>query len=267
MNKTDTITSFGPLPVVTGPNILNIKYFCTTKQGGCSSGKFDSLNLGFNTNDSDGNTHKNRSILSKNLPSPVLWLNQVHGSKVTVINKLIKPSDGVFRPDADAAVTNVPGQTLGVQTADCMPIVIAHNQGLCLGVVHAGWRGLVGGVIENTVQTLVNEYGVSPSNLVAWIGPCIHQDSFQVGLDVMQQFKKANSGYVRFFKADIVNGLNETDKWLLNLPLLASNKLSVLGVNKVYISSYCTYANDKLFYSYRRSTNTGRQAVLAWISL
>lgn len=264
MKKIDKTLMFSSLPVISGPSIKNINYFFTTRQGGISTGDFDSLNLGFNTADTNANTKNNRDRLQARLPSSVPWLNQVHGNNVHIINS-IQQNQFNTRPTADAAVTNVAGQVLAIQTADCMPVIIAHEYGLCLGVAHAGWRSLVGGILENTVQTLVNEYGVNPINLVAWIGPCIQQQFFQVGEDVLTEFVTSDSSYKQYFQSEM--GINQGKKWRLDLPSLAAHKLSMLGLENTYISGLCTYENDKLFYSYRRNNNTGRQAALAWISV
>jgi YfiH family protein len=161
------------------------------------------------------------------------------------------PSDSV--PVADAAVTRETGVVLAIMVADCLPVLLAAEDGSVLGAAHAGWRGLVAGVIERTVESMDQD----PSRLHAWLGPCIGPRHFEVGDDVRQAFLAAGDGPSAF-------EATPAGRWLCDLPALARARLARLGVTRVAGGRWCTVADPVRFFSHRRDRHTGRMAALLW---
>ena len=245
-----------PLECVTGAAWKGVRYFCTTRAGGVSSGALASLNLARHVRDEPANVEENRRRLADLLPGVPVWLEQVHG--VQVFDADAPGHDGQC-PRADAAVTTQPNRVLAIMTADCLPVVVCDVDGVALGVAHAGWRGLAAGVLENLL-TQLRKKNPHASTWRAWIGPAIGQPHFEVGADVLQAFVQADPASQEFFMAGAQEG-----KWLADLPGLARHRLRRAGVNDVQASGYCSYAQTDLFYSYRRDAASGRMATLAWL--
>jgi YfiH family protein len=252
----------GGLPTVTGSPWAGVRYFCTTRNGGVSRDAWASLNLGLHTRDEASHVLVNRQRLRAILPAEPVWLQQVHGTHVFDADV---PSAGrgdmpvADVPVADAAVTTQPGRVLAIMTADCLPVVIAGGDGRSLGLAHAGWRGLAGGVLEATLAAL--RARTSPGTpWRAWIGPAISQRYFEVGNDVLAAFIGADPEASRFF-IEKTPGL----KWLADLPGLARHRLYKAGVESVALSGECTYALRDRYFSYRRDAETGRIATVAWL--
>jgi len=217
--------------------------FSTTRTGGVSRPPFDTLNLGMSCGDDPDRVAANRSWLQSLLPAPPHWLNQVHGGRVIHLDDW---TEGV---EADAAWTEQPGQVAAVLTADCLPILVADREARCVAVIHAGWRGLVAGVIPNCIEALP----VSPEHLMAWIGPRICGRHYEVGQTVRdalaafgQAFTPARPGH-----------------WMADLPGIARAQLRRTGVDRIVDSQACT-AEGQMFYSYRRDHRTGRMASAIW---
>lgn len=229
----------------------NVRAVMTTRLGGMSRGPYDSLNLATHVGDDAGavaaNRHRLRHALA--LPAEPVWLEQVHGSSVAVIER------GHAGP-ADAAVTFRPGQVCAVLVADCLPVFLAGGAGDRVGIAHAGWRGLAGGVVEATVAAL----GGEPGSLVAWLGPSIGPDAFEVGGEVRDAFVGRDPGAAAAFRA------GREGRFLADLPALARRRLAALGVRDVRGGGLCTHADAGQFYSYRRDGATGRMAALAWLA-
>ena len=223
----------------------------TTRDGGVSEGAFRSLNLGAHVGDDPAAVAANRRRLAERLalPSEPLWLNQVHGTRV------VEHTGSGPAPEADAAVTFAPGRVLAVLTADCLPVVLASRDGQRLGVAHAGWRGLAAGVLERTVEAL----GVPGRELVAWLGPAIGPNAFEVGGEVREAFLATDPG------AGVAFTPNERGRWQADLAGLARRRLEALGLATVTGGGECTYTDAGRFYSFRREPRTGRLATLAWI--
>lgn len=223
----------------------NVKAFSTTRVGGFSQGAYQSLNLGLHVGDESEKVLKNRALLPNS--NTITWLNQTHSAHAV---ELLEPSTHPLK--ADASFTSVPGQTCAVMTADCLPILLCHSDGTEVAAIHAGWRGLAAGVVENTLAKMNSK----TEKLMAWLGPAISAESFEVGHDVFCQFthdeKKAFS-----------KGLKSGKYWL-DLHELAAHKLSVSGVRSITRENRCTYIN-KEFFSYRRDKATGRMASCIWI--
>lgn len=194
------------------------------------------------------------------LPAAPRWLRQVHGIAVADLDEL--PA-GAAEPVADAAVTARAGRVAVVRTADCLPVLLAAADGQAVAVAHAGWRGLAGGVIEATVAAL--RVRLAPGTaLVAWLGPAIGPERFEVGEEVRATFLAADAGAVGAFTR------GRADRWMCDLYLLARRRLQALGVTAIHGGGLCTYADESRFYSHRRDVQhrgldaTGRMASFIW---
>jgi YfiH family protein len=232
----------------------NARALSTRRAGGVSAGPHASFNLAQHVGDDPAAVEANRALLLSRakLPGEPLWLEQVHGIDV-VTHDGRTPSTP---PRADAAVAFEPGRVCVVMTADCLPVVFTDRAGTRVGVAHAGWRGLVGGVLEATLAAL----RVPPAEVLAWLGPAIAQPAFEVGAEVRDAFVARNALHARAFVA------NEQGRYQADLYELARTALAVAGVRDVTGGGKCTYASAGDFYSYRRDGGrTGRMATLAWL--
>lgn len=229
----------------------NVNAVTSTREDGVSKAPFSGLNLGMHVGDNPADVEANRAQLAAlaNMPSAPVWLNQTHS---TVVATIATPTDVVI--DADASFTTQPGVVLSAMTADCLPILLAAKDGTAVSAVHAGWRGLADGIVENAVSLF-------ESDLQAWIGPAIGFDSFEVGEDVREAFCARHPEYAIAFKPHPTSG-----KWLADLATIAEMKLKSLGVNSVTKSGLCTFEDPTRFYSYRRDGQTGRMASFIWIN-
>ena len=239
-----------------------VRAFCTTRHGGVSKSPFNTLNLGLNAGDDSADVLQNRIIVRSHLPTEPLWLKQIHGATVsTPINR--NASSG--RPfEADAAVTNIPNEVLAILTADCMPVLFASKSGGVIGAAHAGWRGLSGGVLENTLQEMLAiSPGLSPKDIAVWMGPAIGPTAFEVGEDVLQAFAAHGPAILSKAFRPITGS---SGKYLADLYLLARDRLRSLGIDQIDGGDFCTFNDFENFFSYRRDKKTGRFASLIWIS-
>lgn len=239
-----------------------IQALCSTREGGVSIPPFNALNLGLNAGDNLDDVLQNRSILKSQLPAEPVWLKQVHGATVSTPSSRIAFASGPI--EADASVSNKPNEVLAILTADCMPVLFTSKNGDVIGAAHAGWRGLSGGVIENTIQEMLAlSPGLRSKDIVAWMGPAIGPSKFEVGDDVLRAFSpQASSILSKAFKP--VPG--SPDKYLANLYLLAQDRLRSFGIEQIYGGDFCTFSDPDRFFSYRRDKETGRFASLIWIS-
>lgn len=239
-----------------------IKAFCTTRVGGVSKLPFDGLNLGLNAGDDPVDVLHNRSLLRPILPADPCWLKQIHG--VAVSTPAARKAFIGDPLEADASVTNTPNEVLAVLTADCMPVLFASKNGDVIAAAHAGWRGLSGGVIENTIQSMCSlAPGLTPHDIAVWMGPAIGPTAFEVGEDVLQAFSSQSQAVLSeaFKPIDGIPG-----KYWANLYLLARDRLRSFGIEQIYGGDFCTFRDSANFYSYRRDKKTGRFASLIWIS-
>lgn len=230
----------------------HIKAFTTTRNGGISEGPYQTMNLGLHVGDERTRVLENRKRLlqAMSLPCEPLWLNQTHS--VDVID-----ADVEGLRSADGAYTNHTDVVLAVLTADCLPIVIVDRKGTELAVVHAGWRGLAGGIVENAVRRFSNNGG-----LQAWLGPAIGPLAFEVGEDVKTAFSERVRSHERFFKPGIAIG-----KYWCDLYSLARAELVAAGCEQVVGGDFCTYSQGEEFHSHRRDgIPSGRMATVAWIA-
>ncbi|MBV7482073.1 peptidoglycan editing factor PgeF [Bordetella sp. BOR01] len=243
------------LPVVTGPQWPGIRYFCTTRGGGAGVAPHDTLNLGLRAGDEPGTVLENRRRVRAAVPSDPLWLRQVHGSDVVDADRASADEELA----ADASVTAARGRVLAIMAADCLPVLITDLDGTVVGAAHAGWRGLAGGVLERTLDSLRAK---APGALGwrAWVGPGIGPGAFEVGADVRAAFEPDGpDALAHFMPRPGVPG-----KWLADLPALALLRLRRAGVEDPQASGLCTVSDPGRFFSYRRDGVTGRMALLAW---
>lgn len=233
------------------PASKNIRCKTTTRKGGFSRNIYKGLNLGLHVNDDAKHVQKNRQLLKGdlNLPNDPIWLNQVHGSQV------IQLSDAIDKNlSADAVYTEEVGVICAVLTADCLPVVFCTQSGSYVAVAHAGWRGLLNGVLENTLRALP----IDNAGIMCWLGPAIGPNIFEVGEEVYEQFVIKDSMHENSFQ------MQNNSKYLANIYQLAKNVLSSNGVKNVYGGEFCTHTQEDRFFSYRRDGQTGRMATLIW---
>jgi YfiH family protein len=229
----------------------NVRAVATTRAGGVSVGAFASLNLGSHVGDDAHAVSENRLRLrtALELPRDPAWLNQVHGHAVVEATSRDAP------PTADASFSRSPGQACVVLTADCLPVLLCDRDGTRVAAAHAGWRGLAGGVVESALRAMA----VAPDRVLAWLGPAIEQDMFEVGPEVRDRFVARSADNAGAFKP------NERGRWQADLYDLARRELARLGVTQVFGGGLRCYADRDRFYSYRRDGKTGRLATLVWM--
>jgi polyphenol oxidase len=223
----------------------------TTRQGGVSREPYANFNLAQHVGDDPAAVAENRRRLraALELPAEPAWLDQVHGARVAVLPSAAEePADGV--------VTLEHGAVCAVLVADCLPVFLASRAGDRVGIAHAGWRGLAAGVVEATIAAL----DCAPAELVAWLGPSIGPDAFEVGGEVRDAFLAGDPGAAAAFRA------GRRDRWLADLTMLARRRLAAAGVVAVTGGDRCTHSDPARFYSYRRDGATGRMAALAWLA-
>jgi hypothetical protein len=233
-----------------------VRAFATTRRGGVSTGARATMNLGRNVGDDASLLAENRRRLESFLPAPPTWLTQVHGADVAV---LTASSPGAPSPAADASVTREPDVVCAVLTADCLPVLLADVRGRAVGIAHAGWRGLAAGVLEATIAAL-GDLGVPPGDVVAWLGPAIGPDRFEVGADVHDRFCADDPAAEATFVPQ------RPGKWHGDLFALARARLARVGVSQVTGGGHCTHSDAARFFSYRRERDTGRMATAIWLA-
>lgn len=232
------------------PAPANIRALSTTRNGGFSEGVWGSFNLADHVGDAPLHVRQNRDLLvsALNLPAEPCWLRQVHGC--SVLNAADHKSDTA----CDASFSFDSGQVCAVLTADCLPLLFCTRGGDRVAAVHAGWRGLAAGVIEQAVE----KFSCERDQILVWLGPAIGPTAFEVGDDVYTVFTGAwDAGASAFVPQD--------DKWLCDIYQLARDRLQRLGIRNIYGGKFCTYHDAARFYSYRRDGTTGRMASLIWI--
>jgi YfiH family protein len=246
------------------PAPANVKAMQTTRRGGFSGTPYDSLNLGNHVGDAPLAVERNRILLNTLLPSEPVWLEQSHG--IVVVNAdradCVPQACPELSRRADACIARHRASVCVVMTADCLPILLCDQQGSIVGAAHAGWKGLAAGVIEATVQ----EMNVAPRNLMAWMGPAISQQAFEVGHEVHAAFIAAHpQAESAFIPAPKEEGKGEGKKWFADIYALARLRLNALGITQIYGGDRCTYREGELFFSYRRDGMTGRMGTFIWL--
>ncbi|HEX7814284.1 peptidoglycan editing factor PgeF [Dyella sp.] len=236
------------------PAPRGIRAAVTTRHGpGVSAPPFERFNLGLSSGDNIDAVVANRCALREalGLPSTPRWLQQVHGTVVADLG----PLSGEHEPQADAAVSRVPGTVLAILTADCVPVLFASDDGHQIGAAHAGWKGLAAGVLEATVEQMQ----VSPQRVTAWIGPCIGTASYEIDAPVRDAFVHVDASATDYFQA------TRPGHWLCDMAGLARHRLVRMGVPQIFGGDFDT-RTDERFYSYRREgARSGRFASLVWL--
>ena len=241
-----------PLIIPDWPVPRNVKALQTTRIGGVSQSPYASLNLGAHVNDDPLAVASNRQLLSSFLPTEPVWMNQVHGTRV------LDAARSACLEDADASFSKITNVVCVTMTADCLPVLLCDQSGTVVAAVHAGWRGLCDGVIEATIAQM----GAEPKTILAWLGPAIGPQAFEVGAEVREQFLANDANAAHAFKA-------KGEKWLANIYRLAQQRLLNAQVNQIYgggiDTDFCTFTDQTRFFSYRRDGMTGRMASLIWL--
>ena len=233
------------------PAPAGVKAVVTTRSGGFSSAPFDTFNLGDHVGDDPENVSRNRALLRDrlNLDLEPFWLRQVHGCGVAGC----RPGGGAV--DADASVSTVPGLACAVLTADCLPILLCNRSASRVAAVHAGWRGLASGVIE----AALDRFGEPGEEVLAWLGPAIGPQAFEVGGEVRERFIALDPAHRDAFAP------GRPGHWMADIYALARRILAARRLGFVGGGDYCTVSDADRFFSYRRDGLTGRMASLVWL--
>jgi YfiH family protein len=234
------------LDIITSPDLDGVTHGFFGRKGGASSGVFAGLNCGYGSSDQHDVVGINRARVAGAMgltPSQMVGVHQVHSVDVIVVDGPL-----TTQPKADAMVTATKGVALAILTADCQPVLFADPVAGVIGAAHAGWKGALNGVLENTVAQML-ALGATAANITAVIGPCISQRAYEVGPDFKDQFTANDTKYDRFFVA------GKGDRMQFDLPGFGLHKLHACGVNTARWTHHCTYADPQRFFSYRRSVH------------
>jgi YfiH family protein len=242
-----------------------LRHWFTTRRGGRSRPPYDELNLGYASGDDRETVEANRTALWRalNLPHPPLLPRQVHGDAVAVVDEGGAAAFLSDPPAADAVVTAARGVPLGVLTADCPPVILLDRRTPALGVVHAGWRGMVRSAVWKTLLTMFERYGTRPEDCAAAVGPCIAGRCYEVGEDVRTAFVKGLP-----YGQDLLEPIGE-GKWLADLQEASRRQLldGRIPAGGVSVCPICTHCEPAWFYSARRDgAASGRQAAVAMLA-
>ncbi len=247
---------------------VNVKSLITTRISGESLGEYSGFNLATHVGEDRKLTEQNRERLYSDIGARVAWMEQVHGTDIVTLSGGEKGASLKAGLDADGVYSSSRGCVCAVLTADCLPVLLCNKEGTEVAALHAGWRGLANGVIVEGV----GHFSSPPDQLLAYLGPAISQDNFEVGKEVYDAFEaqrvngRFSYGVDHAFKLSPCNsGSNSGGKYLADLYALAQSELISLGVTCIYGGSYCTFEDSSRFYSYRRDGQTGRMASLIWI--
>lgn len=246
------------------PAPTNVHAATLLRTGGVSCGAYSSLNPAMHVGDDANLVKQNRLLIKKwlRLPDEPVWLDQIHSNRAVQAAKPASPSRQGDLQQADASYTAESGVVCAVLTADCLPLLVCAVDGSQIAAIHAGWRGLLSGVIGNTITAMQSPLnpplrGIEGAFLV-WLGPAIGPDCFEVGAEVRSAFLEKSAAFITAFKQQ------NNGKWLADIYQLARIDLAMLGIDKVYGGGFCTVTEHERFYSYRRDKETGRMATLIW---
>ena len=235
----------------------NIVAFSTLRKGaGFSQSPYQQFNLAAHVGDDPGIVESNRAILSQSCEGldHIQWLNQVHGAKVVTAGEESQPA-------ADGCISSVSGAGCAVMTADCLPLVLCDQYGQQIAAVHAGWRGLAAGVVEEAVS----QFTAVADDILVWMGPGIGPQNFEVGEEVRQAFLDAASGAEkRKVALAFTSHQHKKSTFFADLYQIARIRLHAISVTKIYGGGFCTYADPDRFYSYRRDGLTGRMVTMIY---
>lgn len=231
-----------------------VRALITTRPGGVSRGVYSSLNLGDHVGDDPVAVAQNRALVSARIGATPLWLKQVHGTRVVDADDCLASEPNAV-PEADASWTRQVGAACVVMTADCLPVLFCDRAGTVVAAAHAGWRGLLDGVIEATIDAM----GVAGVEIMAYLGPAIGPQAFEVGDEVRSAFIATSRNAATAFQPGV------RGKWLADISRLARLRLSAKGVERIRGGDYCTVTDAARFFSYRRDGQTGRMASMIWL--
>ena len=248
LRATDLIVPDWPAPA-------GVKAFFTTRVGGVSVGAYSSLNLGAHAGDAPEHVAENRRRVCELLPVPPVWLNQVHGVNVIQADAVDDSVGGT--EEADASMTAQRNVTCAVLVADCLPVLFCTVDGSRVAAAHAGWRGLQQGILERTVAAMA----ANPTDIIAWLGPAIGANAFEVGRDVFEAFTSLSCDDASAFQPIA----DRPQKYLADIYALARRRLHRAGVTEIFGGTFCTVSEEARFFSYRRDGKTGRMAGLIWL--
>lgn len=246
------------------PAPANVRAVCTIRSGGESNAPYDSLNLGDHVGDAAQAVASNRAVFSKALGARPVFLNQVHG--LHTLQLTAHTRNGT---EADGCVTTAPGVACTIMVADCLPVLFTTTSGRAVAAAHAGWRGLAGEGGRDILASAwmrLREFAEleDPSQALAWLGPCIGPDAFEVGPEVKAAFEARDAAAAASFKP------HGSGKWMADLPGLARRRLRALGITRIYGndagSDWCTVGNPSRFFSHRRDRVSGRFAAAIWLA-
>lgn len=236
----------------------NVRALTTTRKGGVSKPPYDSMNLALHVEDAVTNVLENRSALANHIAVPAssfAWLEQVHGRRIVDARRV----QGVV--EADASYVRKPGAVCVVMTADCLPVLLCDRQGSLVAAVHAGWRGLAANILGHALELFDQ-----PSEVLVWLGPAIGPGHFEVGMELCARFSELEPGYAHAFSK---RGQQlAANRYLADIYQLARYQLLLAGVSEgqVYGGDFCTFADTRRFYSYRRDgAHSGRMATAIWL--
>lgn len=238
------------------PAPARVQSLITTRLGGVSAAPYASFNLAAHVGDDPLAVAANRWQLSRQLPSSPCWLNQVHGTMVVDVGAV-----RLQLPSADGALARTVATVCVVMTADCLPVLLCDESASVVAAAHAGWRGLHAGILENTVAAM----RVPGNRLLAYLGPAIGPQVFEVGDEVRAAFVDAHAEAAAAFTA-IARKVDGSGGWLADIYLLARQRLARLGVKRIFGGGHCTLSEARRFFSFRRDGVTGRMASLIWLS-
>ena len=241
--------------------VQGIRHCFCTRQGGVSEGLYVSLNCGLGSADDIANVECNRARALAQLGVPRSHLIICHQAHTATAVFITEPWTVNQVPVADGMVTNLPGLALGILTADCAPVLLVDPVARVIGAAHAGWRGTVAGIIESTLE-LMTQRGAITSNIIAAIGPCIAQKSYEVGAEFNDRFVEIDHANKRFFYTDV-----RTGKHLFDLAAYVRHRLQGRGVRQISQSERDTCTDEDAFFSYRRSILRGEEDYGRGISL
>ncbi|MES2975540.1 MAG: peptidoglycan editing factor PgeF [Pseudomonadota bacterium] len=240
------------------PAVPAVRAVCTTRAGGASTGFYGSLNLGNHVGDQPQAVAANRQVLAGALDAHPVFLQQVHG--VHVVELAQETADG---GQADGCVTTQRGLACTIMVADCLPVLFTNAGGTVVGAAHAGWRGLAGGVLEATVARFNALAAAGKGASLAWLGPCIGPQAFEVGDEVKAAFEAQDAQAAVMFKP------HGPGKWMADLQGLARQRLQRIGLSAIYGNDggrgWCTVSNPSRFFSHRRDGVSGRFAACIWL--
>ncbi len=236
------------LEIITSDSLSPVHHGFFTRKGGASSGVFHGLNCGAGSSDQSDIVQINRDRVAKSMDVAdrnLVFVHQIHSAEVVTVTNPMEPK--APRPRADAMVTNQPGLALAILTADCQPVLFADPRAGVVGAAHAGWRGALDGILENTVDAMI-ALGADRDNITAVVGPSISQRAYEVGPEFLDAFLMEDQANARFFAG------GQGDRMHFDLPAFGLHKLRSAGVNAEW-TRHCTYSDADRFFSYRRATH------------